>query len=184
MLTSRIRRFMGPWRLDDHGDAIAEFVLILPLFLILLVGSYEVWKLVHLKQTLEGATIQATRYLSVEGPYIQQEWPQGWQRRAREIVAQELTNESIFEGDLDSMTLEVDLYSARGIIGPSCPGDEAIIRSQAYERAEAARFAVRSQLELPLPVHVPFLTFPESLTLAEVEWHYLECDPNDPELNR
>lgn len=185
MLTLRLGRSLARWRRDDHGDAIAEFVLVLPIFLILLVGSYQVWKLVHLKQTLEGATIEATRYLSVEGPYIQQEWPQGWQWRARQIVAEELTNEPVFRDDLDTMTLTVNVQKESGNnYAPSCPGDEAKLQYEALERAYESRFSVVSQLELPLPVHIPFLTLPERLTLTEREWHYLECDPNDPELNR
>jgi hypothetical protein len=183
MLIPGIRHAVRHWGRDEHGDAIAEFVLILPLFVILLVGSYQVWKLVHLKQTLEGATIEATRYLSVEGPYIQREWPQGWQWRAEQIVRQELTNEPIFQDDLPSMTLVVDLHSVRGIVGPQCPGGDAKLQYEARDRARAARFAVRSQLELPLPIHIPFLTLPERLTLTETEWHYLECNPNDPELD-
>jgi Flp pilus assembly protein TadG len=38
--------------LDQRGGALIKFVLVLPLFLILVFGSFVVWKIVSAKQSL------------------------------------------------------------------------------------------------------------------------------------
>ena len=45
-------RGLGAWVLDQRGGALIEFVLVLPLFLILVFGSFVVWKIVSAKQSL------------------------------------------------------------------------------------------------------------------------------------
>lgn len=166
---------------DDRGDTIVQFVMVLPIFIILVFGSYEIWKLVHLKQTLEGATIQATRYLSIEGPYLMKEppgYPISWQQRAQDIVYKELAKEPLLrdEFDLSRLWVAVDAPFGR----PECPGRDSSRPSQAERRAERAQFVVHSQLPIPSPIRIPFVPTKENLVLSESHWHYLECGPNTP----
>ncbi len=164
---------------DERGNTIIQFVLILPIFIILVFGSYEIWKLVHIKQTLEAATIQAARYLSVEGRYLDT-FPEDWEGRAWNIIAEELANEAILQDDLGAIELRVSVESRVGghISGPECPGEESRRASRARRRAELAQFVVRSQLTVPSPVRIPLVVTADNLTLWESQWHYLECGPN------
>lgn len=164
---------------DERGNTIVQFVLVLPIFVILVYGSYEIWKLVHLKQTLEAATIQATRYLSMEGPYLDQ-YPADWQARARFIVANELTNEPLLKDELDSIQLWVDVGTRSGLGAPSCPGEDSMRAREAVNRAERAEFFVSSRADMPSPLRIPLVGTAENLSLTETHWHYLECDPNSP----
>ena len=166
----------GRLRQDERGDIIIQFVLVMPIFLIIIFGSYEIWKLVHLKQSLEAATVQATRYLSVEGPYLGN-YPYDWQELARLIVAEELANEQLLRDELASAGLKVAVDSQYGG-RPACPDEDAWRASEAVRIAERAQFLVHSQLELASPVRIPFVTTQDSLTLSETHWHYLECGPN------
>ncbi|MFQ5342161.1 MAG: TadE/TadG family type IV pilus assembly protein [Anaerolineae bacterium] len=166
-------------RRDDRGDAIVEFVLVLPIFILMLFGSYEVWKLVHLKQSLEDATIQAARYLSVEGLYLMDEppgYPSSWQQNAWNIVYQELENEPLFRDVLspDRLTVVVDAPYGE----PDCPGQDSWRTSKAVDRAERAQFFVYSRLKIPPLIDIPFVGRPEDMILTETHWHYLECGPS------
>lgn len=169
---------LGCLREDEHGDTIIQFVLVLPIFIILVFGSYEIWKLVHFKQTLEAATIQATRYLSIEGPFLLDEYPYGWQQRAWAIVYQELENERLLQEALNPNRLAVEVGTRRGLGRPACPDEDARLPQEAVSRAERAQFAVRSRLEMPSPVRIPLVGTAENLVLEETHWHYLECLPN------
>jgi len=164
---------------DERGDAIIQFVLVLPIFIILVFGSYEIWKLVHIKQTLEDATIEAARYLSVEGHYLDS-FPADWESRARFIIAQELANEPILQDELGSVKLTVTVESRLGgrASEPDCPGEDSRRAFQAVRRVEHAQFAVHSQLQLPSPIRIPLVGTADNLTLSETHWHYLECGPN------
>lgn len=164
-------------RRDERGDTIIQFVLVLPLFLILIFGSYEVWKLVHLKQSLEAATIQAARYLSMEGPFFLDEYPDGWRQRAYVIIARELVNEPLLQNA--SARLEVDVGTKFALGRPECPGRDATRARYALDRAERAQFAVYSRLEFPSPFRIPLVGTAENVVLTETHWHYLECAPND-----
>lgn len=177
MFLKHVRRFIT----SERGDTIVQFVFVLPIFLILVFGSYEVWKVVHLKQALEGATIQAARYLSVEGPYLMKEppgYPLNWQQRAWEIIYTELSNEPLLQGAFDPNQLQVAIDAPFG--RPQCPGQESSRPSEAERRARRAQFAIRSRIPVQSPLRIPFVTLPETLELVETHWHYLECGPNAP----
>lgn len=164
---------------DDRGDAIVQFVLVLPIFIILMLGSYEVWKMVHFKQSLEAATIEATRYLSLEGLYLATEspgYPLSWQQRAWNIVYQELENEPLLKDELSPEQLSVSVDAPYG--RPDCPGSESWRTSLAVDRAEHAQFRVSSSLQISSPVRIPLVGTAENIVLSEEHWNYLECGPN------
>ncbi|HUT16556.1 MAG TPA: TadE family protein, partial [Anaerolineae bacterium] len=51
---------------DTNGTyQLIQFVLILPIFVLILYGSFELLKLASIRQSLETGTYQAARYLSV-----------------------------------------------------------------------------------------------------------------------
>ena len=52
-------------RLGQRGTVLIQFVLVLPVLLILVFGSFALWKVVSAKQSLISGTYQAARYLSV-----------------------------------------------------------------------------------------------------------------------
>jgi len=59
-------RRVQKWLHDQRGTyELVQFALILPVFIILLYGSFELLKLVSIRQSLDAGTYQAARYLSV-----------------------------------------------------------------------------------------------------------------------
>lgn len=165
---------------DERGNTIIQFVLVLPIFIILVFGSYEIWKLVHLKQSLEAATIQASRYLSVEGPFLMDEppgYPESWRQRAWDIIASELANEPLLQDQPPAL----DVVIAEPRFGrPQCPDDDATQAATALAEANEAQFALQSQLHIPSPLRIPLVGTAENLVLTEKHWHYLECAPIPP----
>ena len=49
---------------DKQGASLVTYVLILPIFLLLVLGAYEVWRLIAVKQSLYLGTYRAARYLA------------------------------------------------------------------------------------------------------------------------
>jgi hypothetical protein len=54
------RRFLD----DKQGVTLVTYVLVLPLFLLLVLGAYEVWRLLAVKESLYLGTYRAARYLA------------------------------------------------------------------------------------------------------------------------
>ncbi|MFQ5875026.1 MAG: TadE/TadG family type IV pilus assembly protein, partial [Dehalococcoidia bacterium] len=91
---------LGDRVLGQRGSALIQFVLVLPIFLILVFGSFAVWRVISAKQSLASGTYQAARYLSVEGRYLHyypdvDDDPDDWEDVARIIIANELKNNSL-----------------------------------------------------------------------------------------
>lgn len=169
-----------PFFRDKRGSTVVQFVLVLPVFIILVFGSYEIWKLVHLKQTLEAATIQATRFLSIEGRYLER-FPDDWQWHAWNIISDELGNEPLLQDELEGAELWVEVDTQSGYGRPLCPdADRADDRRTAVREAEDAQFVVRTELRVSWPVRVPYLDAgDDDLTLSESHWRYTECYPTE-----
>jgi len=166
---------LGAWVLDQRGSPLIEFVLVLPLFLILIFGSFVVWKIVSAKQSLASGTYQAARYLSVEGgdldyaPDLDDD-PDDWQDAARVIIVRELENNSLLR-PLPQLAITIEPPSR-----PECPRQRCTEDRYAVDCLLDALFTVRAEITLPQPVRIPFLDS-ETITLEEKRTSYIECGP-------
>jgi len=157
---------LGDSVLSQRGSTLIQFVLVLPLFLVLIFGSFAVWKVVSAKQSLISGTYQAARYLSVEGRYL--DYPGEWQYAAGVIIVRELENNSLLR------PLPQPIISFEPPFQPRCPQADAV--NDPMPQLEGALFTVRAEIMLPWPVRIPFLD-PETITLVEKHTSYIECEP-------
>jgi hypothetical protein len=168
---------LGAWVLGQRGGALIEFVLVLPLFIILVFGSFAVWKVVSAKQSLASGTYQAARYLSVEGRFLDyapdlDDDPDDWQDAARVIIVRELENNSLLR-PLPQPVITIE--SRNPPSPPKCPERRCTESSRAVDPCLLdALFTVQAEINLPWSVHIPFLD-PEPITLAEKRTSYIEC---------
>ncbi len=61
---------MAAFLKDRRGAVAIQVVLLLPILIIIIIGAYEVWKILYVRQTLNDAAYQAVRLLVLQ-PY---EW--------------------------------------------------------------------------------------------------------------
>ena len=66
----RIRRHHGPSRPASRGQALVEFALVIPIFLLLLFGLIDVGRLVYMNSVLSQAAREGTRLASVEASWM------------------------------------------------------------------------------------------------------------------
>lgn len=151
---------MIAWIRDRRGSAdVIQFVLILPIFVLMFYGFFEVWKIVSVKQSLDAGTYQAARYLSI--------YHDGDEDRDRceRVLLMELANNSLIDED-DLPDLRIKYYDARGrdIEDPTrLPCNEL--------------FTVRAGLELPWTTVIPYLSS-RSIVLVGQHTSYIECGPS------
>jgi hypothetical protein len=50
---------------SERGATMVQWMLILPIFLMIVLGGYEVWKAYSVRESLRSGTYQAARYLSI-----------------------------------------------------------------------------------------------------------------------
>lgn len=62
-----ILRSVGRLRRDERGNALTEFAIVAPVFLTLLLGTFDIGQMVYAKSVLNGAVEQAARKSSLEG---------------------------------------------------------------------------------------------------------------------
>lgn len=136
---------------DRRGSAdLIQFVLILPIFVLIFYGFFEVWRLVSVKQSLHAGTYQAARYLSVNNDRWRYD-----RAMAVEIVHRELENNGLLGSD-GARKLVIYIPSRR----PGC-----------YKF-----FNVGAELDLPWSVIIPFLPS-RNVRLVEQHTGYIECGP-------
>jgi hypothetical protein len=151
---------------DQKGSTLIQFVLVLPLFLVLIFGSFAVWKVVSAKQSLISGTYQAARYLSVDGRYL--DYPGDWEYAAWVIIARELENNGLLR------PLPQPIISFEPPFRPRCPKADAV--NDPLPNLEDALFTIRAEITLPWPLRIPFVD-PETITLVEKRTSYIECEP-------
>lgn len=77
------------WRDDQRGAILIQSLLILPLFILVAFGGFEVWKILSIRHSLHAATYQATRYLSLN-PVGCCPGLQVWESTAWQMVCHEM----------------------------------------------------------------------------------------------
>lgn len=86
------RPMMRRWRRDEAGASLVQFIVVLPVFVLIVVGLWAMFQVYSAHQTLCEAVWEASRYLQVEGPYFPETipYPTGWEQEAIKIINTEL----------------------------------------------------------------------------------------------
>jgi hypothetical protein len=146
---------------ERGSTQIIEFVLILPIFVLILYGSFEVWKIVSVKQSLDAAVgrlAQCLRLYHVDDDD---------RDRCERIVWMELGGNSVMDGPLE---LAIGYYDAsdRQIPDPTNLPCHAIFTTEGVVR---------------LPWGIPILSSDNNMYLISKHTSFIECEPSE-ELTR
>ena len=153
---------MIAWMRDRRGSVdVIQFVLILPIFVLMFYGFFEVWRVVSVKQSLDAGTYQAARCLSVYFHYGGDEA----RVRCEKVLRTELANNSLIDED-DLLDLRIKYYDARE------REIEDLTRLPCNEL-----FTVRAGLELPWTTVIPYLSS-RCIVLVGQHTSYIECGPS------
>lgn len=94
----QVQELYRRWNADLRGASLVQFVVVLPIFVMIVFGLYGVFTVMSSRDTLCEATYEASRYLQVEGPQFStdnpdfDEYPADWIRVATDIINQELAS--------------------------------------------------------------------------------------------
>ena len=92
---------------DKRGAILVQAILFLPILILIVVGSFEVWKAISVKQSLHSGTYQATRYLSLN-PVLSLN-SEDWVEEAEKFVEPELKNNGfVSAGTAKKVSITVD----------------------------------------------------------------------------
>lgn len=102
--TNRLHRLTRLYRLDrltedKRGSILVQTLLLLPIFLLIVLGGHEVWKAISVKQSFHSGTYQATRYLCLN-PVEESLDPEEWKEVAEDFIVPELANNGLVGEDL------------------------------------------------------------------------------------
>ncbi|MSP13925.1 MAG: pilus assembly protein [Chloroflexi bacterium] len=173
-------------RIDQQrGDTLIEFMLVLPIVLMLVIGGFAIWRVINVKESLRSATYNAARYLSLQGIIDEQliNNPDNWRAAATYLVMQDLSQNTFVDRGALLHTLSIRVERPCPQPGhcetaflPSCPGEEATNPNIARERMGTAMFRVQSAVSIPWNTYIPFVGGGR-ITLVENSISYLECPP-------
>jgi len=162
---------------EREGTAAVEFVLLMPLLLIIAIGGMYLWSLVSLQNTLSTSAYRAARYLSVEGYYLD-DWQGEGQPIADRFIRGELQEQqinNIWLNNPDAVQLQVDLLDSNGGRSkPECAGQTG----GAGGNPADFTFTVSASLRMPLPLPRLLSTDPnpdQRLTIRSNHVSFLEC---------
>ena len=129
------------FREDRWGSVAAQTFLLLPIFVLVVFGGYEIMRAMSVKQALHDGTYQAVRYLSLNPIIASSTNP--WEEVAETFILQELSAEVGDEGEARRL-LQVRIPKRPRHIPPVC-GDSFRIEafySWEFDVPFAERFRV------------------------------------------
>jgi len=152
---------LARFRQDKKGVSVVTYALVLPLFIVLVFGILEIWKVMAVRQSLYLGVYQAARQLSSEG----RKWRLGsagqWEydatQRAYGIIDRELKRNTLIPSNY---TLRVQVF-----IEPEARGSN-LARLGWF-------FTVRAELGVPGLITLPMLNW-GAITLTEQQVSYIE----------
>ena len=157
---------------DENGSGSPiEFVLLLPLFIVLLVGVYQVWEVISIRESLDRGVLQAAEYWSTCLP-LHGGASTNCREAAEAILRRELANNAILRsrasaGQLDAEDLIITykqqryeiLSGLRPVVAPT------LARSDPDDWPVFHPFAIEARLAVPWAVQIPFLP-PQRIALT------------------
>jgi hypothetical protein len=176
-----VQRFKA-WLGDRRGAyELIQFGVILPIFVIILYGSFELLKLISIRQSLDTGTYQAARYLSVYHRYYSDS------RYNRTDVddtarAELLIRDSILANQFVSPDTPIQLviryYNGAGQEIPTPVDFPCWDIRNALDRPDSSNliFTVRTQLTIPWYTSVLGLSM-GNVTLTSAHTSFIDCGP-------
>jgi hypothetical protein len=173
------------WLADKRGAYdLIQFALLLPIFVVILYGSFEIYKLVSIRQSLDTGTYQAARYLSVYHKYY---FDSRYNRtdvdhsaRAERLIWDSMRANGFVSGNTP-LQIAVRYYNGAGqqITTPADFPCKGIRDALSYPDTSGLIFTVRSQATLPWQASV--LGIPMgSITLSSAHTAFVDCGPWHP----
>jgi hypothetical protein len=86
------------WIKDRRGSTTVQALLFVAIFVAIVYMTFEVWKVVSIRQSLHGATYQAAKFISLNGLH----WGRGggkWAQQVWPLIATELRNNTFVSAD-------------------------------------------------------------------------------------
>jgi hypothetical protein len=163
---------LGLLSADQRGATLVTYVLVLPLLILLIFGSFAVWRIMAIRQTLFLGTYKAAWELSQQARELPLDDPNEWWEIAESIVRAEVEGNDLIEsGSILNVVVTLPNTLACPPVHDSRPITDIL-------------FTVEATLSLPAPVRVPFLD-PEPITLTERHTSFVKCprgwDPPEEE---
>jgi hypothetical protein len=168
--------------------------MVLPVFALLIYGSFEIYRIVSVKQSLSAATYQAARCRSVRhGEYYGDDPPADRVTSLRSdeygceyVLLHELADNNFIDWE-DLVGGEIRYRDDEGTV--ICVIPAGLILSDPYARLGRlcpidpttglgcnGRFSVEMELFLPWPILIPGLS-PENPTIGARHRSFIECGP-------
>lgn len=174
----RILNRLEQWDADVRGAALVQFIAVLPLFLVIVIGVWALYQAYASQQTLCEATWQAARYLLVEGPLLPEDqypYPDGWARVATDIINSEIKSQTT----LPIKPLEVSQVTISPSTKPFAPTDITQVRDV---NVPNSWFFVQAQTEVknPMAMFLPGQGTDGNLSLVCKRTGYFEGPPIGP----
>ncbi len=153
---------LGRWRRETLGASVVTYAFILPLFVVLVFGTFQVWRVISVRQSLSLGTYQAARYISSHGrTWLGPNTPSSaWEGAARE-AAETIVNDELEENDLLPAGYRLQVQVVIDAEGRDDPARLGWL------------FSVRSELYAPNLVSLPPLEL-GTVTLVERQVSFIE----------
>jgi hypothetical protein len=87
------------WWHDRRGAAAVQFIAVLPVFALIVIGFWAFYSIYSARDALCDATDEAREYLQVEGPRFSEDilYPDGWEGVAQQVLESELRSHQWYE---------------------------------------------------------------------------------------
>jgi hypothetical protein len=156
------------WLTDRRGSTTVQALLFIAVFVVVIYMSFEIWKVVSIKQSLHAATYQAAKYIALNGL----KWglsPGAWSQQVWPLVASELLNNPFVQEDM---------------IGPA--GSNPAIHISLNPACNQTNYCRRCQFSISVALEYTVFVPPRygrgsstrlPLTLAQTTSSQLECYP-------
>lgn len=145
---------------DKRGASIIIYMVLLPVFILIIFGALEVWRIISVKQSLHVGTYRTIRCLSMYDT-------RGTTREGCEtLLRTTLTSNGLID-EATANTVQITYYDVDGrVIG------DPTLATDVSECGEL--FKMETELSLPWSSVIPYLPERE-MTLIERKSGYIEC---------
>jgi len=98
----------------QRGSVTVQAMMYIAIFVLIMVMSFEIWKVLSIKQSLRAATVQAARYITVNGLWLERTGKRELlETTVRDLIKRELHNNPFLPADSDPV-IEIHIFHTGG----------------------------------------------------------------------